>query len=54
MLCGKAPFAGERVSDTPADVLETEPDWSALQPSVSPTLPRTFQCGLAKNLRDRW
>ena len=36
MLTGKIPFEGETVSDTLANILQTEPDWQAL-PQVTPT-----------------
>jgi eukaryotic-like serine/threonine-protein kinase len=41
MLTGKPAFGGDDVADTLAAVLRGEPDWSALPPSVSPTL-RTY------------
>jgi serine/threonine-protein kinase len=34
MLAGKVPFAGETVSDTLANILQTEPDWQALPQAV--------------------
>src|SRR5687768_1985962 len=53
MLTGKAPFAGDDVSDTLANVLKREPDWTAL-PSENPAAIRTLlQSCLAKDPRRR-
>jgi eukaryotic-like serine/threonine-protein kinase len=41
MLAGKAPFDGEDISDTLANVLKAEPDWTAI-PSLVPEAIRTL------------
>jgi len=41
MLTGRAPFAGDTISDTLAAILEREPDWSAL-PATVPAAVRTL------------
>ena len=41
MLTGRAPFAGETISDTLAAILEREPDWAAL-PATVPAAVRTL------------
>jgi serine/threonine-protein kinase len=46
MLTGKVPFEGETVSDTLANVLQTEPDWAAL----SQTAPHNIQVLLRRCL----
>ena len=53
MLTGKRPFDGEDVSDTLANVLKGDPDWSAL-PSETPAAIRTLlQSCLVKDRRRR-
>jgi eukaryotic-like serine/threonine-protein kinase len=53
MLTGKRPFDGEDVSDTLANVLKIDPDWSAL-PSEIPSAIRTLlQSCLTKDRRRR-
>jgi len=56
MLCGKAPFSGETITDTLAAVVRAEPDWDAL-PADTPNvirkaLRRALQKDPAKRLRD--
>ena len=41
MLTGRAPFAGDTISDTLAAILEREPDWAAL-PATVPAAVRTL------------
>ncbi|HEY7185468.1 MAG TPA: protein kinase [Vicinamibacterales bacterium] len=41
MLAGRAPFAGDTISDTLAAILEHEPDWAAL-PATVPVAVRTL------------
>ena len=41
MLTGRAPFAGDTISDTIAAILEREPDWAAL-PATVPAAVRTL------------
>jgi serine/threonine-protein kinase len=41
MLTGRAPFAGDTISDTLAAILEREPDWTAL-PATVPAAVRTL------------
>ena len=53
MLTGRVAFAGDTASDTIANILEREPDWSAL-PSATPVAIRRllFRC-LAKDAKQR-
>ena len=53
MLTGRAPFAGDTISDTLAAILEREPDWAAL-PAIVPAPVRTLirRC-LEKDARQR-
>ena len=53
MLTGKRPFDGEDVSDTLANVLKTEPDWSALPSEIPPAIPTLLQSCLTKDRRRR-
>ena len=41
---GRAPFAGETISDTIARVLEREPDWEALPADFTPDLASASCC----------
>ena len=41
MLTGRAPFAGETISDTLAAILDREPDWNALPPDRTAADPQT-------------
>ena len=43
MLTGKRPFDGEDVSDTLANVLKREPDWTALRSDVPPAIRTLLQ-----------
>jgi serine/threonine-protein kinase len=53
MLTGRAPFAGDTLSDTLAGILEREPDWAAL-PATVPAAVRTLIRGcLQKDARQR-
>jgi serine/threonine protein kinase len=40
MLAGRRAFPGETISDTIAAILEREPDWTALPPTLSPDVLR--------------
>jgi serine/threonine-protein kinase len=53
MLTGRAPFAGDTISDTFAAILEREPDWTAL-PATVPAAVRTLigRC-LERDVRQR-
>ena len=52
MLTGTRPFNGEDVSDTLANVLKVEPDWSAL-PEIPPAFRTLLQSCLTKDRRRR-
>jgi serine/threonine protein kinase len=43
MLTGRRLFAGDTVSDTLADVLRREPDWSRLPAETPPSLRRLLE-----------
>jgi eukaryotic-like serine/threonine-protein kinase len=53
MLTGKRPFAGADVSDTLANVLKREPDWTALPAEVPPALRVLLRRCLEKDRRER-
>ena len=53
MLTGTRPFAGEDVSDTLANVLKIDPDWSALPSEISPAIRTLLQSCLTKDRRRR-
>jgi serine/threonine protein kinase len=53
VLTGKRAFAGDDVSDTLANVLKTEPDWSALPPETPAPIRRLLHHCLAKDKRGR-
>ena len=53
MLTGKGPFAGDDVSDTLANVLKREPDWSALPASVPGSIRALIRRCLEKDRRKR-
>ncbi|HXY40551.1 MAG TPA: protein kinase, partial [Vicinamibacteria bacterium] len=53
MLTGRRLFEGDTVSDVLAAVLKTEPDWSLLPPSVSPSLRRLLERCLERDPRLR-
>jgi Tol biopolymer transport system component len=53
MLTGRAPFAGEDVSDTLANVLKREPDWSALPADIPPAIHSLLRRCLEKDRRKR-
>jgi eukaryotic-like serine/threonine-protein kinase len=53
MLAGKPAFGGEDVSDTLANVLKRDPDWSALPPGLAPPLRALVQRCLDKDRRKR-
>ena len=53
MLTGRAPFAGETISDTLAAVLTQEPDWQALPADTPPGVRSTLRRCLRKDPVDR-
>ena len=53
MLTGRAPFAGETMSDTLAAVLTQEPDWQALPADTPPGVRSTLRRCLRKDPVDR-
>jgi serine/threonine protein kinase len=53
MLTGKRAFAGEEVSDTLAEVLKAEPDWSALPATAPESIRRLLRRCLAKDRHAR-
>jgi serine/threonine-protein kinase len=53
MLTGRRPFAGEHVSDTLANVLTIDPDWSALPSETPPAIRTLLQSCLTKDRRRR-
>jgi Tol biopolymer transport system component len=53
MLTGRAAFAGETVSDTIVQILERQPDWSALPSDTPPALRRVLARCLVKDARKR-
>ncbi len=53
MLTARRAFDGEDVSETLANVLKGEPDWSALPPDVPPHIRRLVQRCLVKDRRQR-
>ena len=52
-LTGKAPFAGETVSDLIAKILERDPDWSALPAGTPPRMRALMEKCLRKDPRER-
>ena len=54
MLTGRRAFEGEDLSDTLANVLKSEPDWSALPADVPAARPDVDQRCLAKDRSDGW
>jgi serine/threonine protein kinase len=53
MLTGRAPFAGETISDTLAAVLKQEPDWQALPAGTAPGVRSLLRRCLKKDPIDR-
>ena len=53
MLTGRAAFAGETLSDTMANVLEHQPQWTALPGQTPSTVGRLLRRCLDKETRDR-
>jgi serine/threonine protein kinase/Tol biopolymer transport system component len=53
MLTGRAPFAGDTISDTLAAILEHEPDWSALPATTPATVDTLLHRCLEKDGRQR-
>jgi serine/threonine-protein kinase len=53
MLTGKRAFDGESVSDTLANVIKEEPDWTALPPSVPPRIRALLKRCLTKDVKQR-
>ena len=53
MLAGKRLFDGETTSDTLAEILKTEPDWSQLPTSTPPVIRNLVQRCLKKDPRTR-
>ena len=53
MLTGKRPFDGDDVSDTLANVLRIDPDWTALPSEIPPAIRTLLQSCLTKDRRRR-
>ena len=53
MLTGRLPFKGETVSDTLANILQTDPDWQALTQSTPTNIQVLLRRCLEKNPRRR-
>jgi len=53
MLTGARPFAGDDVSDTLANVLKVEPDWTRLPPDVPQSVRLTLRACLRKEPKQR-
>jgi len=53
MLTGRRPFDGEDISDTLANVLKIDPDWSLLPAEIPPAMRTLLQGCLAKDRRRR-
>jgi Tol biopolymer transport system component len=54
MLTGRVAFAGDTASDTIAQILERQPDWSALPPETPVAVRRVLLRCLAKDPKQRW
>jgi serine/threonine-protein kinase len=53
MLTGRRPFDGDDVSDTLANVLKVDPDWSVLPSEIPPAIRTLLQSCLTKDRRRR-
>jgi Tol biopolymer transport system component len=53
VLTGRQPFGGETVSDTIAAILQREPDWEALPPSIPPRIRDLLRRCLQKDANRR-
>jgi serine/threonine-protein kinase len=53
MLTGRIPFKGETISDTLANILQTEPDWRALPQSIPTSIMVLLRRCLVKDPRRR-
>ena len=53
MLTGRRPFDGEDITDTLANVLKIDPDWSALPSEIPPAIRTLLQSCLTKDRRRR-
>jgi Tol biopolymer transport system component len=53
MLCGRAAFQGEDVTEILAAVVKTEPDWAALPANTPAPIRRLLRRALAKDRRER-
>ncbi|MHC4677832.1 MAG: protein kinase domain-containing protein [Planctomycetota bacterium] len=53
MLTGKIPFKGETISDTLANILQTDPDWQALPESIPANIRSLLRHCLEKDPRRR-
>ena len=53
MLTGRRPFDGDDVSDTLANVLKIDPDWSVLPSEIPPAIRTLLQSCLTKDRRRR-
>ena len=53
MLTGQRPFAGPTVTDTLAAILEREPDWGALPPTLHPRIHELLRRCLEKDPKKR-
>ncbi len=53
MSCGRRPFQGRSVAELSVEILDREPDWSALPEDASPGLERLLRGCLSKRVEDR-
>jgi len=54
LLTGEPAFAGPTVSDVVAGILEREPRWEALPPTLPPRIRELIRQCLQKDAHDRW
>jgi len=53
VLTGKRAFQGATLPDTVANILEREPDWSAINSATPPALSKLIETSVSKNAADR-